>query len=384
MQVAFYAPLKPIDHPVPSGDRLIARMLCEALQSAGMKVDIAARLRSRVADGDVLKQARLAELGTKLAARLLRQYQSGFRPKPDIWFTYHLYYKAPDWIGPIVADALGIPYVVAEASFAPKRANGPWGQSHLAVETALKQADAVFSLNRVDMECLAKVCQPDRLHFLPPFTRVASWHVGQRTAINPQCVRLVTTAMMRDGDKLKSYALLADALGRLRRNGVDNWHLTVIGDGPARQQVEDLLEEKGLGEDKVSLVGLKTPEQTKDILAQSDLFVWPAINEAFGMALLEAQSAGIPVLAGDTGGVSGIVSSGVTGWLVPVGDVDAFSNRLAECLGADVAVLREIGAAGASKAVQHHTLEAAADLLSTTFNKVIPGYVSSQNGQGLV
>ena len=194
----------------------------------------------------------------------------------------------------------------------------------------------------------------------------------------------MTTAMMRDGDKLKSYSLLADALGRLRRNGVDNWHLTVIGDGPARQQVEDLLEEKGLGEDKVSLVGLKTPEQTKDILAQSDLFVWPAINEAFGMALLEAQSAGLPVVAGNTGGVSGIVSSGVTGWLVPVGDVAAFSDRLAECLGADVAVLREFGAAGASKAAQHHTLEAAADLLSTTFKKIIPGHVSSQIGQGLI
>ncbi|NIY74538.1 glycosyltransferase family 4 protein [Thalassospira sp. HF15] len=382
MQVAFYAPLKPIDHPVPSGDRLIARMLCEALRTAGMNVDIAARLRSRVADGNVLKQTRLSELGTKLAARLLRQYQSGFRPKPDVWFTYHLYYKAPDWIGPIVADALDIPYVVAEASFAPKRANGPWGQSHLAVETALKQADAVFSLNRVDMECLKQVCHPDRLHFLPPFTCVAAWTVGQRNAINPECVRLVTTAMMREGDKLKSYTLLAEALGRLQRKGVHNWHLTVIGDGPARQNVEDLFEEHGLGEHTVSLVGLKTPEQTNDILANSDLFVWPAINEAFGMALLEAQSAGLPVLAGDAGGVSGIVSSGVTGWLVPVGYVDAFSNRLGECLKADIAVLRDMGAAGASKATQHHTVEAAANLLSVTINNILLDRGALPNGQG--
>lgn len=382
MQVAFYAPLKPIDHPVPSGDRLIARMLCEALQTAGMEVDIAARLRSRDAEGNVLKQARLAELGTKLAARLLRQYQSGARPKPDVWFTYHLYYKAPDWIGPIIADTLDIPYVVAEASFAPKRANGPWGQSHLAVETALKQADAIFSLNRIDMECLAQLCALDRLHFLPPFTRVDAWNVGLRAGIDPQCVRLVTIAMMRDGDKLESYTLLAAALGRLRRDGVDNWHLTVIGDGPARQKVEGLFEEQGLGENFVSRVGLTTPEKTKDILAQSDLFVWPAINEAFGMALLEAQSAGLPVLAGDTGGVSGIVSSGVTGWLVPSGDVDAFADRLAQCVGADITVLRDMGAAGASKALQHHTVAVAADLLSATITNIVSGHVSSQNGKG--
>ena len=382
MQVAFYAPLKPIDHPVPSGDRLMARMLCDALQMAGMKVDVAARLRSRVADGNVLKQARLAELGTKLAARLLRQYQSGFRPKPDVWFTYHLYYKAPDWIGPIVADALDIPYVVTEASFAPKRANGPWRQSHLAVETALKLADAVFSLNRADMECIAQVCPADRLHFLPPFTRVSAWDVAERPEIDPKCVRLVTTAMMRDGDKLESYALLAKALGHLQRNGVDNWHLTVIGDGPARQKVEDLFDEHGVGESAVSIVGLKRPEQTKDILANSDMFVWPAINEAFGMALLEAQSAGLPVLAGDVGGVSGIVSSGVTGWLVPVGDVVAFSDRLAQCLKADIAILRDVGAAGASKAAQHHTVRAAENLLFATINKVVSDHRASSHRQG--
>lgn len=382
MQVAFYAPLKPIDHPVPSGDRLMARMLCEALQTAGMKVDVAARLRSRVADGNILKQVRLAELGTKLAARLLRQYQAGFRPKPDVWFTYHLYYKAPDWIGPIVADTLNIPYVVTEASFAPKRANGPWGQSHQAVETALKQADAVFSLNRVDMECLTQVCPSDCLHFLPPFTRVAEWNVGERITINPECVRLVTTAMMRDGDKLKSYALLAEALGRLQGNGIDNWHLTVIGDGPARQKVEHLFADNELQSRQVSFVGLKPPEQAKGILANSDLFVWPAINEAFGMALLEAQSAGLPVLAGDTGGVSGIVSSGVTGWLVSVGDVDAFSDRLAKCVGANVDVLREMGKAGAAKALQHHTVEAAAGLLSATITKIASGHVLSPSRQG--
>tara|TARA_B100000674_G_scaffold499378_1_gene544684 strand:- start:222 stop:1364 length:1143 start_codon:yes stop_codon:yes gene_type:complete len=380
LQVAFYAPLKPIDHPVPSGDRLIARMLCEALQTAGMKVDIAARLRSRDAEGNILKQARLAELGTKLAARLLRQYQSGGRPKPDVWFTYHLYYKAPDWIGPIVADALGIPYVVAEASFAPKRADGPWAPSHAAVETALKQADAVFSLNRVDMECLANVCPQDRLHFLPPFTRVSDWYVAQRPDIDPDCVQLVATAMMRDGDKLKSYEVLAKALAQLQRDGVDNWHLTVIGDGPARQKVEDLFDEQELGESAVSLVGLKTPEQTRDVLAKSDMFVWPAINEAFGMALLEAQSAGLPVLAGETGGVSGIVSPSVTGWLVPVGDVGAFANRLGECVAADIAMLRRIGQSGASKAVQHHTVEAAASLLSATIHKVVDAY----GGQGAV
>jgi len=377
LQVAFYPPLKPIDHPVPSGDRLIARMLCDALKSAGMEIDIASRLRSRVADGDILKQARLAELGTKLAGRLLRQYQLGFRPRPDIWFTYHVYYKAPDWIGPIVASALNIPYVIAEASFAPKRADGPWGQSHAAVETALRHADAVFSLNRADMECLRPICAPGSLHFLPPFTHVENWSVTSRGAINPDCVRLVTTAMMRKGDKLKSYEMLARSLGQLLRTGVDNWHLTVIGDGPARSDVEAVFDAHMVTTRHVSFSGQCVPEQTREILGNSDLFVWPAVNEAFGMALLEAQAAGLPVLAGDVGGVSGIVSEGVTGWLVPVVDDAAFSDRLASCLTCDVTALRQMGAAGASKAMQHHTVAAAANTLGATLRKL-----ASEHGMG--
>ncbi|WP_430475275.1 glycosyltransferase family 4 protein [Thalassospira lucentensis] len=371
MQVAFYAPLKPVDHPVPSGDRLMARMLCDALKHAGMEVHVASRLRSRVADGNVMQQARLAEMGTKLAARLLRQYQSGFRPRPDIWFTYHLYYKAPDWIGPIVANALDIPYVVAEASFAPKRASGRWGQSHAAVETALRHADAVFSLNRADMECLYPICDSGSVHFLPPFTQVENWSVARRRAIDPACVQLVATAMMRKGDKLKSYDLLARSLGQALRNGVDHWYLTVIGDGPVRSDVEALFDQHMVTASHVSFSGQCVPEQTREILGKSDLFVWPAINEAFGMALLEAQAAGLPVLAGDAGGVSGIVSEGMTGWLVPIGDEAAFTDRLTRCLTCDVEALRPIGESGASKAMQHHTVAAAANILGATLRNLV-------------
>jgi glycosyltransferase involved in cell wall biosynthesis len=359
-------------------------MLFEALQTTGMSVDVAARLRSRVGDGNVLQQVRLAEMGTKLAGRLLRQYQSGFRARPDVWFTYHLYYKAPDWIGPIVANALDIPYVVAEASFAPKRATGPWAQSHLAVETALRQADAVFSLNRNDIECLRDVCSKASLHYLPPFTHVENWTVANRADIDPKRVQLVTMAMMRDGDKLRSYEMLADTLGELTRTGIANWHLTVLGDGPARARVEKLFAAKAIANDQLTFAGLCTPEQARAFFQKSDLFVWPAINEAFGMALLEAQSAGLPVLAGDVGGVSGIVANGETGWLAEGGNARAFRDQLANCLQRDVGVLRKFGDAGASNAKLHHSLASAADVLGSTLRTLVANKAIglSQSRQG--
>jgi len=58
--------------------------------------------------------------------RLLAHYRALPRAEqPALWFTYHLYHKAPDHIGPVVARQLGIPYVLAEASYAAKQARGP-------------------------------------------------------------------------------------------------------------------------------------------------------------------------------------------------------------------------------------------------------------------
>ncbi len=72
----------------------------------------------------------------------------------------------------------------------------------------------------------------------------------------------------------------------------------------------------------------------------ADLFVWPAINEAFGMALLEAQACGTPVIAGASGGVPAIIADGETGWLSPPGDVAAFAADVDFALERELAPMR--------------------------------------------
>ena len=65
----------------------------------------------------------------------------------------------------------------------------------------------------------------------------------------------------------------------------------------------------------------------------SDIFLWPAIDEAYGMAILEAQSLGLPVIAGNSGGVADIVRDNVTGKLTELGDIPAFLNAINQSLG---------------------------------------------------
>jgi len=72
MRVAFYAPMKPPDHPTPSGDRQMARLLMRALTLCGHQVELAARFRSWLAAPDPERQARYAETGRRLAERLLK------------------------------------------------------------------------------------------------------------------------------------------------------------------------------------------------------------------------------------------------------------------------------------------------------------------------
>ena len=363
MRVAFYAPLKPPDHLVASGDRQLARLLFEALRLAGHQPFVAARLRSFDSAGDRLRQARLRDIGQGAAARLLRGWRAHPADAPELWFTYHLYYKAPDWLGPAVSQSLGIPYIVAEASHAPKRAGGAWDIGHRAVEAALRQADAVLGLNPADRAgVLPYLAHPQRSIALPPFLDARRY--GLRRSRRPEAVpRLIAVAMMRPGDKLASYRLLGAALARL----LDlPWSLDVIGDGPARPEVEHALMPLG---SRVVYRGVIDEASVAAALADADLFLWPAINEAFGMALLEAQASGLPVVAGASGGVGGIVAAGETGLLAPPGDAGAFAAAIRRLICDDTA-RAAMGAAARWKVEREHDLPAAVARLAAIIDRL--------------
>ena len=61
--------------------------------------------------------------------------------------------------------------------------------------------------------------------------------------------------------------------------------------------------------------------------SSADIFLWPAVNEAYGMALLEAQSSGMPAVAGNSGGVGDILRDNKTGFLSKQGDATDFADK---------------------------------------------------------
>ncbi|MBI1244668.1 MAG: glycosyltransferase [Alphaproteobacteria bacterium] len=370
MRIAAYAPLKPPDHPVPSGDRRVARLLDAALRGAGHSVEWAAKLRSRDGAGDEDRQARIARVGLGIAARLVRRWRDAQADRrPELWLTYHLYYKAPDHIGPAVADALGIPYVVAEASVAMKRAGGPWDLGHRATLAALARADAAIALNPGDDEGIGAHLRAEARHaLLAPFLDVRPYATAayardmhrdawaRRLRIDAAEPWLVAVAMHRPGDKLHSYRVLAEALARL---GTRTWRLVVAGDGPARGAVQAALSPLG---PRVAYAGQLDEASLPGLLAASDLFVWPAINEAYGMAMLEAHATGLPAVSGDGPGVGAILAHDRTGLLVPPRDAEAFAAAVGALLD-DPGRRETFGRNAAAKAAQAHDLAGASKKL---------------------
>ncbi len=370
-RIAFYAPLKAPNHPIPSGDRRMGQLLIQALEAMGAVVHVASDFRTYDGQGDPAHQATLRDAGLSLADDLIAHYQSMPRgAQPTAWFTYHLYHKAPDWLGPRVAAALGIPYLVAEASFAPKQAGGPWGMGHQAAGHAIAAADLVFCMTRLDMACVQPLIRADHeLVFLPPFLDAAPFlgveqnrkRVAQFYGVDPSKYWLLAVGMMRPGDKLQSYQRLGAALHHLDR---DDIQLLVLGDGAARGQV---VEAFAPVRDRTKLYGAAPNSKLCEVYCCCDLYTWPGVGEAYGMAYLEAQASGLPVVAGNERGIPDVVLDGRTGLLTPPGDDVAFAKAIGRLL--DDVDLRNKLSRGAQEFVsRERTVQAAANLLG----KAIP------------
>lgn len=115
----------------------------------------------------------------------------------------------------------------------------------------------------------------------------------------------------------------------LVRRMVPDARLLIVGEGSERGSLEALRTQLGLGPE-VQLLG--TTEDIWPLLASSHVFALPSIVEQLGISAMEAMAAGLPVVASDVGGVSEIVSHGVTGLLVPPRNERALSSGLLELL----------------------------------------------------
>jgi len=106
----------------------------------------------------------------------------------------------------------------------------------------------------------------------------------------------------------------------------DDVKLTFVGDGVLRKTLEDRARELGLGSDRVCFAGITS--QVEEFLSKSDLFVLSSLYEGIPLTVLEAYSAGLPVVATNVGGIPDIVTDGENGILVELNNEEKLSSAL--------------------------------------------------------
>ena len=306
---------------VVGGAEVLATQLAQAQLTLGHHVDLVCvshggPLEDRL-DGELAANTHIVGKQHRFDASVLGRLIALLRRlKPDVVHT-HLF-TSHAW-GTVAARAAGVPVIMhtQHACHDDEYAYLPWVRRvlSLGVHTVVG-------------------CSSATVHDLiqrryAPFSRTHCIENGipltgrPRSDLNGQPLQLVTVGRMVE---VKGQRYLIDALRQVLDQGLKA-HLTLIGDGDLRPDLERQCHDLGLDE-HVTFTGRVSDVATH--LASKDLFVLPSLSEALPMALLEAGAAGLPMLVTTGGGGPTLLEAGAGGWAVPPADAGALAARILE------------------------------------------------------
>ncbi len=171
----------------------------------------------------------------------------------------------------------------------------------------------------------------------------------------PLNARIVLTVSRWDpADRYKGGDTLIAALPQVLRKLPDAF-LVLVGDGEDRPRLEQMARDLGVSDHTRFLYGL-TQDELFSCYANCQVFALPSRGEGFGFVYLEAMAFGKPVIGGAHGGAVDVIEDGVTGCLVPHGDIERLSRAL-EILLADPVRAAQMGARGRDRLAQKFSFE---------------------------
>lgn len=223
-----------------------------------------------------------------------------------LWDILHAHSRVPAWIAWWTSALTGIPWIMtAHAMY-----------SLNAGITPLKHANGIICISDAVKQHLTKYL-PARTVTVPNGVRKPS-HLWEGKNNSEQPRFLFVGRLTR----LKGLDTALRALGGLKNR---DWTLDVIGDGPQRTELENLMKEQGLKE-RIAFHGFR--DDVEAWMARSSCLLFPSNQEGMGLAVLEAVNVGLPVLASDLEPLRPLAS----GPLIPPGNVDAWRKAIEKVL----------------------------------------------------
>jgi colanic acid/amylovoran biosynthesis glycosyltransferase len=169
----------------------------------------------------------------------------------------------------------------------------------------------------------------------------------------------------------KGQLLLIEAAARLAREGTA-FELVLAGDGEMREQVEQAIARNGIA-DRVRITGWISSDQVRAELLAARALVLPSFAEGLPVVIMEAMAIGRPVISTFIAGIPELVRSGIDGWLVPAGDVDAIADAMRQCLAAPAEQLHAMGAQARARVHERHQVDTEATRLRSLFATALEG-----------
>jgi glycosyltransferase involved in cell wall biosynthesis len=169
----------------------------------------------------------------------------------------------------------------------------------------------------------------------------------------------------------KGQMVLIQAMAELRETHPDI-HLTLVGDGDMRGALETAISTFGL-KDTVTLTGWLDEVGVRSEITAAHALVMPSFAEGLPMVVMESMACARPVIATYIAGIPELVQPGLTGWLVPAGDVSALADAMRELAATPPETLAEMGAAGRLRVLERHDSDTEARKLAGHFQAAIKG-----------
>ena len=167
----------------------------------------------------------------------------------------------------------------------------------------------------------------------------------------------------------KGLMVLIHALADAVRD-VPDIHVTLVGDGEMRADLEAAIAAHGLSEN-VTLTGWLSEAGVRDELANAHALVIPSFAEGLPMVVMEAMASGRPVLATYVAGTPELVVPEETGWMVPAGDVQALADLMVRVAAVPQARLTQTGQQARERVLERHDIDQEAEKLAGHFAEAI-------------
>jgi len=319
-------PFKPMGHQNPSGDLITGTELYNHLLSKNHTLKLVSKLRCRWI-------YYRPKTWLQLFAEQKRIQKKYITRKPDLWLSYHSYYKAPDLLGSLCSRKLAIPYVIFQGIYSTKRRKKLLTlPGFLLNKKVLLSATHIFTNKKRDLRNLKRLVPEDRLTYIAPgitpddFVFSPDSRNALRTEFNPgERTIIMTAAMFRPGVKTEGITHVIESCSQLIKEG-RNISLWIAGDGTCRKELQQRADKLLPG--RVNFLGKISRHKMYRYYSAADIFAFPGVEESLGMVYLEAQSCNLPVVAfKDWGGGEAVIHNS-TGLLSPASIPSCFGENI--------------------------------------------------------